>query len=94
MRRAIKKPVEIEYMTFEELWDIKQTHDNNIKDIPNIDYASIRIYWEPEKSLHIKTLNGYVKMIEDDYLIIGVKGELYPCKIDIFNETYTIMEEK
>ena len=92
MGRARKKPVEIEYLTFEELWDIKQTYDNKVDKIPNIDYASIRIYWNPEKSLHIKTLNGYVKMLENDYLIIGVSGELYPCKIDIFNETYEVIE--
>jgi hypothetical protein len=28
------------------------------------------------------------KMTPNDMLITGVRGEIYPCKIDIFNETY------
>ena len=29
-----------------------------------------------------------------DVLIRGVRGEVYPCKIDIFNDTYTTKEPK
>lgn len=29
-----------------------------------------------------------------DVLIKGVRGEVYPCKIDIFNETYTTAEAR
>lgn len=29
-----------------------------------------------------------------DYVIKGVKGELYPCKPDIFEETYEQVDEK
>ena len=36
----------------------------------------------------IQTLEGYHDMTRDDMLIIGVKGEAYPCKIDIFEMTY------
>jgi hypothetical protein len=28
-----------------------------------------------------------------DYIIKGVQGEFYPCKPDIFEETYEIVEE-
>lgn len=27
-----------------------------------------------------------------DYIIKGVKGELYPCKPDIFKQTYEVVE--
>lgn len=36
----------------------------------------------------IQTLNGVVKAEAGEYIIKGVKGELYPCKPDIFQETY------
>lgn len=29
----------------------------------------------------------------DDYIIKGVKGEFYPCKPDIFEETYEMILE-
>ena len=44
--------------------------------------------------LEVKTLedghDNRVKHVatEGDYIIKGVKGEFYPCKPDIFNETY------
>lgn len=36
----------------------------------------------------IETLEGLYKVVENDWIIKGVKGELYPCKPDIFKETY------
>jgi len=38
--------------------------------------------------LVIKTLEGEMKATPGDYIIKGIKGEIYPCKEDIFNETY------
>lgn len=38
--------------------------------------------------LVIHTLEGNMHASIGDYIIRGVKGELYPCKPDIFNETY------
>jgi hypothetical protein len=38
--------------------------------------------------LMIPTLEGDMLAVEDDFVIRGVKGELYPCKPDIFAETY------
>lgn len=36
----------------------------------------------------IKTLEGDMIANPGDYIIKGVKGELYPCKPDIFEQTY------
>ncbi len=36
----------------------------------------------------VKTLEGIMRGDEGDYLIRGVKGELYFCKPDIFEMTY------
>lgn len=38
--------------------------------------------------LQIPTLEGLLTAQEDDWVIKGVKGELYPCKPDIFAQTY------
>lgn len=36
----------------------------------------------------IQTLEGVHRCDENDWVIQGVKGELYPCKPDIFAMTY------
>lgn len=41
----------------------------------------------------ISTLEGDLKVSKYDYVIKGVKGEFYPCKPDIFNETYEEVNE-
>lgn len=38
--------------------------------------------------LKIKTLEGELTVSPGDWIIRGVKGELYPCKPDIFEATY------
>ena len=42
----------------------------------------------PEDGLLIKTLEGTMRADPGDWIIRGVKGELYPCKPDIFAATY------
>jgi uncharacterized protein (DUF2147 family) len=36
----------------------------------------------------IRTLEGEMRGEYGDYIIQGVKGEIYPCKADIFAATY------
>lgn len=43
---------------------------------------------ETEWLLFIATLEGTMEVSMGDYIIQGVKGELYPCKPDIFEATY------
>ena len=40
------------------------------------------------RGLTIKTLEGEMKASPGDWIIKGVKGEIYPCKNDIFEATY------
>lgn len=42
----------------------------------------------PPCELFIRTLEGVHHVSVGDYIIQGVKGELYPCKPDIFALTY------
>jgi hypothetical protein len=43
-------------------------------------------------SIDIKTLEGTMRADRGDWIIRGVKGELYPCKPDIFEATYEPVE--
>ncbi len=40
------------------------------------------------KGLSISTLEGDLTASFDDYIIKGIKGEFYPCKPDIFHDSY------
>jgi hypothetical protein len=42
-----------------------------------------------EVTVEIPTLEGTMTARQGDYIIKGVKGEFYPCKPDIFHETYS-----
>lgn len=51
------------------------------------------MYIKPAE-LFIKTLEGDHHVSIGDYIIKGVQGELYPCKPDIFEQTYEeVMED-
>lgn len=43
--------------------------------------------------MQIRTLEGVMQAEPSDWIIRGVKGELYPCKPDIFTATYEAVEE-
>ena len=45
------------------------------------------------KLLFIKTLEGNHLASVGDYIIKGVQGEFYPCKPDIFEQTYEEVQE-
>ena len=43
--------------------------------------------------LKIQTLEGVMTVSLRDFVIKGVAGEFYPCKPDIFEATYELVEE-
>lgn len=47
---------------------------------------------DPHKGLTICTLEGAVTASWGDWIIRGVMGELYPCKPNIFIQTYEPVE--
>lgn len=42
-----------------------------------------------DNAFSVDTLEGKMEGKSGDYLIIGIKGELYPCDRDIFEKTYS-----
>ena len=48
--------------------------------------------YQTDEELEIETLEGTMKANKGDWIIKGVKGELYPCKPDVFEMTYKKVE--
>ena len=44
--------------------------------------------YQTDEVMYIETLEGTMKANVGDYIITGVNGEPYPCKPDIFEQTY------
>jgi len=49
------------------------------------------IYLSTRNIICIYTLEGCMDAYIGDYIIKGIKGEIYPCKEDIFEKTYEIL---
>jgi hypothetical protein len=92
--KARKKPVVIEFIQYDGLniYEVKQFCGENLV------FEIYDAAWQvgkgaPMVDAHIKTLEGNMKVSTGDYIIKGVNGEFYPCKPDIFEKTYDILEE-
>lgn len=50
-------------------------------------------FTQDEPWIEIKTLEGTMRGDKGDWIIRGVKGELYPCKPAVFEKTYEAVNE-
>jgi hypothetical protein len=91
MTKYRKKPVVIEAMQFTT---------NNEAGTPTMDAIVNWINQGKEKPIArhnrtdilIKTLEGTMTATVGDFIIQGVNGEFYPCKPDIFEKTYEVVD--
>lgn len=98
MTQFRKKPVVITAITFDQLvahgtdrCKAEGRQSNIVNGMPwSFSYAGHPITHENDDCYLIPTLEGTMKMGRDDMLITGVKGEIYPCKRDIFEATYDL----
>lgn len=79
-----KKPVTIQAYRLngreaQPIWYTKAVLDGTIVLLPPSEHPKFCL---------VKTLEGDHTAMKDDWIIKGVHGELYPCKPDIFAETY------
>lgn len=79
IKRYKKKPVEIQAIQFTVDNRDLVAHWCGGRVIEDIDVLYM---------ITIPTLEGTMYGILGDYIIKGVRGEFYPCKRDIFEETY------
>ena len=79
MKKYVKKPIPIEAIQYlsTNLEEIQKF----IGDFPNK-------YIHEENILLINTLEGDRIVRHGDFVIKGIYGEFYPCKPDIFNDSY------
>lgn len=80
VRRYRKRPVEVEAVRWEGC-----NYDQVLR---LLRFAGDRLTYIPPSTLVIHTLEGDMTARVGDYIIRGVHGEHYPCKPDIFAETY------
>lgn len=94
MAKYRKKPVVIEAITFDELVKHGLENGANVNNgMPwSWNYNGHPITHENDQCYLIPTLEGTHNMTPADMLITGVKGEIYPCKRDIFEATYEKVE--
>ncbi len=85
-----KKPVVIEAITFDALVKYgKENGGNIINGMPwSFNYNGHPVTHENDDCYLIPTLEGTMNFNRGDMLITGVKGEIYPCRADIFEATY------
>ena len=80
-----KKPVVIEAVRF--------MIDDELPDwfMDGVSSGTITIHGDG--TCNIETLEGTMKSNKGDFIILGINGEVYPCKPDIFAKTYEPVED-
>jgi hypothetical protein len=79
-----KKPVIVRAIQF--TYETKDMVYNDIKEVKqNVEPSKTK---KGSPCLLIPTLEGEMTANIGDWIIEGIKGELYPCKPDIFKKTY------
>jgi hypothetical protein len=91
MTKYVKKPIEIEAFRigYEEAPSWFVDADECIPTWGNVEGCNTV---QPIKAV-ILTLEGSMQADHGDYIIKGIKGEIYPCKADIFQESYNRLDE-
>lgn len=91
MAKYRKKPVVVE--AFRWTGGPDQTEDPEwICDAMRAGSVRLEQSGTPGVAMMIETLEGTHRANKGDWIIRGVKGELYPCKPDIFEATYDAVE--
>lgn len=92
--KAIKRPVEVDAWKLDSSVLLYEPKD---PDVPGWVWDSIETgklrYSNDYSDWAIWSLEGLMVAHDKDYLIRGVMGEIYPCRGDIFEETYEIVKE-
>lgn len=82
-----KKPVVIEAVKLERRFPWPDWFHDAVTNNQIITHG-LGKFGEGKVYCEIKTLEGTMIADDGDYIIKGIKGEMYPCKPDIFEMTY------
>lgn len=86
-REFRKKPVTIEAIQW-----VVSNHSEVKKFLGDDCVAFLSKHSSKPAHVSIRTLEGTIYAAPGDYIIRGIAGEHYPCKPDIFAETYEAVE--
>lgn len=87
IKRYKTKPCEIEAIQFtKENW-------KEIQNFTNGEAKNFFITQDKEACCEVVTLEGTMIATEGDYIIRGLRGEYYPCKPDVFEKKYEVIEQ-
>lgn len=87
-----KKPIIVDAITFDELTEHGIKTRGVVFGSPwDFEYAGHPITYENDNCYLIPTLEGTMQFTRDDMLITGLAGEIYPCKKDIFEQSYELL---
>ena len=94
--RFRKKPVVIEAHQWSHRADSFFTAPSWLRAAHDLNSEALGSFFVPtgSKDAFIRTLEGRMRTSPGDWIIKGVKGELYPCKPDIFQQTYDPVGEE
>ena len=91
--RYTKRPVTIEaYQFYYNKYDPNLFPDW-LQKAHNIEANTPGAFYKENDTWKIFTLEGAHTVTDGDFIIKGVNGELYPCKLDIFAKTYMTEQE-
>jgi len=92
VKKYRKKPVVIEAYQWFKVEDYKQGVDRDVDYYRTPDLDGERLCKKCDTIMHehgwIDTLEGGHIVCISDWIITGIKGEIYPCKPGIFEATY------
>ena len=91
MAKYRKKPVVVDAVQYTGGWGSALPILVWMKESWPID-RSESAWFSGDNTLRVQTLEGAMSASPGDYNIRGVKGEFYPCKPDIFEATYELVE--
>lgn len=88
---ARKKPVTIQAIRASDAYESRHpTHREELPPWLADGVEKGRIVFADE-GIYVTTLEGTMFAGVDDWILCGIKGEIYPCKADIFEHTYDII---
>jgi len=93
MAKYTKKPVVIDAEKVSVLLKNAEKNWGELPDWVIENYEKGNILFG-DKYVVINTSEGFMRGDYDDFIIQGVKGEIYPCKPDVFELTYDKYYEK
>lgn len=87
MAKFRKKPVVIDAWPMKRLLQYAKTAFDSLPDQIKDAYEANGVVFNAE-TIAIRTMEGTMYATDDDWVICGVEGEIYPCKRRIFLATY------